>query len=218
MPEVIINGPAGRIEARYQHNNSEESPVALILHPHPQYGGSMHNKVIYALSQIFIKHHCSTLRFNFRGVGRSHGTHDGAEGELCDAAAALDWLQTHNPNSQICWVCGFSFGAWIGMQLLMRRPEISGFISVSPPADQYDFHFLAPCPSSGLIIHGTDDAIVSEASAAKLAQKINAQRNIEVEYKTVQGCDHFFTGKHDELTHIVSSYVKERSKQLQNAA
>src|SRR5277367_5243733 len=86
---------------------------------------------------------------------RSIGT-----GELSDAASALDWAQTINPEARACWVAGFSFGAWIGMQLLMRRPEVEGFISIAPPANLYDFSFLAPCPSSGLIVHGDKDAVV----------------------------------------------------------
>ena len=103
------------------------------------------------------------LRFNFRGVGRSQGTYDRGEGELSDAASALDWLQTFNPNASACWIAGHSFGAWIGMQLLMRRPEIDGFISVAPPANLFDFSFLAPCPSSGLIVHGNKDELVPRA-------------------------------------------------------
>ena len=160
MPDVIINGPEGRIEARYHHARGAGAPMALVLHPHPQHGGTMNNKVVYTLYQCFVRRGFSTLRFNFRGVGRSQGSFDRGEGELSDAAAALDWLQTYNPNAQFCWIAGFSFGAWIGMQLLMRRPEIESFIAVSPPANIYDFSFLAPCPSSGLILQGDQDTVV----------------------------------------------------------
>ena len=172
----------------------------------------MHNKVIYALAQAFAKEKFATLRFNFRGVGRSHGTHCGGDGELSDAATALDWLQSVNPGASACWVCGLSFGAWIGMQLLMRRPEISRFVSVSLPAELYDFHFLAPCPSSGIIIHGKSDTIVAEAQAMSLARKIGSQRNIDVDYKVVRAADHFFTDKHDQLTRIIGRYIKDVSK------
>src|SRR6266446_3729921 len=152
MPDVIINGPEGRIEGRYHHARVPAAPMALVLHPHPQHGGTMNNKVVYTLYQCFVRRGFSTLRFNFRGVGRSQGSFDRGEGELSDAASALDWLQTYNPNAQFCWIAGFSFGAWIGMQLLMRRPEIESFIAVAPPANIYDFTFLAPCPSSGLVL------------------------------------------------------------------
>ena len=124
MPEVIFNGPDGRIEGRYHHSKQSNAPLALILHPHPQHGGTMNNKVVFSIYQNFVRRGFSTLRFNFRGVGRSQGVFDNGQGELSDAAAALDWMQTHNPNSQTCWTAGFSFGAWISMQLMMRRPEI----------------------------------------------------------------------------------------------
>ena len=133
----------------------------------------MNNKVVYALYQTFQRRGFSVLRFNFRGVGRSQGRFDRGEGELSDAASALDWLQAHNPNATACWVAGFSFGAWIGMQLLMRRPEITSFISISPPANMYDFSFLAPCPSSGLVIQGDEDDIVPAESVNKLVQKLS---------------------------------------------
>ena len=151
MPEVIFNGPAGRLEGRFSGASEDTSPIALILHPHPQYGGTMNNKVVYNLYQSFVQRGFAVLRFNFRGVGRSQGIYDGGTGELSDAAAALDWLQSFNSNARACWIAGYSFGAWISMQLLMRRPEINGFISVSPPANMFDFTFLAPCPASGLI-------------------------------------------------------------------
>ncbi|HEY8351277.1 MAG TPA: alpha/beta hydrolase, partial [Sphingomonadales bacterium] len=145
MPEVIFNGPEGRLEGRYHPSKKENAPIALVLHPHPQYGGTMNNKVVYYLYHSFVHRGFSVLRFNFRGVGRSQGSFDNGVGELSDAAAALDWLQNYNRDASTCWVAGFSFGAWIGMQLLMRRPEIEGFIAVSPPANMYDFTFLAPC-------------------------------------------------------------------------
>ena len=160
MPEVNISGPSGRLEGRFHPQKNEDAPVAIFLHPHPKFGGTMNNKVVYNLHYCFFNLGFTCLRFNFRGVGKSEGEFDDGLGELADAASALDFLQANTPNSNACWVIGFSFGSWIGMQLLMRRPEISGFISVSPPANTYDFSFLAPCPSSGLIINGSLDRLV----------------------------------------------------------
>ncbi|MEO2038900.1 MAG: alpha/beta hydrolase, partial [Martelella sp.] len=133
MPEVIFNGPAGRLEGRYQPSKEKNAPIAIVLHPHPRFGGTMNNPIVYELFYMFQKRGFTTLRFNFRGIGRSQGEYDQGVGELSDAASALDYLQSMNNNSKHCWVAGFSFGAWIGMQLLMRRPELTGFISVSPP-------------------------------------------------------------------------------------
>ncbi len=147
------------------------------------------------------------LRFNFRGVGRSQGVFDKGEGELADAAAALDWLQGFNDNASQCWIAGFSFGAWIGMQLLMRRPEITGFISVAPPANSFDFSFLAPCPSSGMIIHGGMDEVVPEPSVAKLVDKLSTQRGIKIDYRLIEEANHFFTSHLDILTQHVDDYL-----------
>ncbi|MDJ0947076.1 MAG: alpha/beta hydrolase [Kiloniellales bacterium] len=207
MPDVIFNGPEGRLEGRYQHSKVPTAPIALMLHPHPQHGGTMNNKVIYNLYHAFARQGFSVLRFNFRGVGRSQGIYDRGEGELSDAASALDWLQSINENATACWIAGFSFGAWIGMQLLMRRPEIAGFVSVAPPANQYDFSFLAPCPSSGLVIQGSRDEIVPEAAVAKLVDKLSQQRGITIDYRVIPGANHFFTEQMDELTGHVEDYL-----------
>lgn len=207
MPDVIINGPEGRLEGRYHHSKQTNAPIALLLHPHPQYGGTMNNKVVYTLYHAFVRQGFSALRFNFRGVGRSQGTFDRGEGELSDAAAALDWVQTYNPNASACWIGGFSFGAWVGMQLLMRRPEIDGFISVAPPANLFDFSFLAPCPASGLIIQGDRDQLVPTEAVQKLINKLMHQRDIQIDHRIVQGADHFFAGQLEELGALVEEYV-----------
>ena len=209
MPEVIFNGPDGRLEGRYHHGGASNAPVVLLLHPQPQNGGTMNNKVVYALYHAFVRRGFSTLRFNFRGVGRSQGKFDNGPGELSDAAAALDWLQTINPNAGSCWVGGFSFGAWVGMQLLMRRPEIDGFISIAPPANLYDFSFLAPCPSSGLVVHGSNDRYVPRAAVQKLTAKLSTQKNITIQFSSIENADHSFAGKLDELTTILDSYLAD---------
>ena len=218
MPEVIINGPEGRLEGRYHHSKLPNAPVALLLHPHPQHGGTMNNKVVYTLYHAFVRQGFSALRFNFRGVGRSQGSFARGEGELSDAASALDWLQGYNANAAACWIGGFSFGAWIGMQLLMRRPEIDGFISIAPPANLYDFGFLAPCPSSGLIIHGDKDHLVPLESVQKLINKLMHQRDITIDFRLVKGADHFFQTRLEELDEEVEDYLTKKPKQKIAAA
>ena len=212
MPEVVLTGAAGRIEGRYTQGKTETAPVALILHPHPKAGGQMNNPVAVQLFHLFMKRGFSVLRFNFRGVGRSQGEFDSGIGELADAATALDWLQTTNPAASQCWVAGYSFGAWIGMQLLMRRPETDGFISVSPPTNAYDFSFLAPCPSSGLIIHGDKDAVVPHKDVTGLVDKLKTQKGIIIEQKVIPGANHFFDGKVEPLMQSVAAYLDKRLK------
>lgn len=210
MPEIIFNGPEGRLEGRYHPAKEPNAPIALILHPHPQYGGTMNNKVVYNLFHVFVRRGFSVLRFNFRGVGKSQGAFDDGLGELSDAASALDWLQSVNPNASSCWIAGFSFGAWIGMQLLMRRPEIQGFITVSPPASLYDFSFLAPCPSSGLVVQGTADEVVEPMASEKLAEELQAKRQITIDYVPIKGADHFYSEQLEEMTAAVDTYLDKR--------
>jgi alpha/beta superfamily hydrolase len=207
MPEVMFNGPEGRLEGRYHHGKGPNAPIALLLHPHPKFGGTMNNRVVYHMFQAFTRRGFSALRFNSRGVGRSQGVYDDGLGELSDAASALDWMQSINVDAPRCWIAGFSFGAWIGMQLLMRRPEISGFISVAPPANHYDFSFLAPCPASGLFVHGQADEVVPEAEAAALAERLSAQRAITIDYRAVPKANHFFNEHIGDLMVHVEDYL-----------
>ena len=170
----------------------------------------MNNKIVYNVFQSFKRRGFSVLRFNFRGVGRSQGEYDHGQGELSDAATALDWLQAKNHEPGQCWIVGFSFGAWISMQLLMRRPEVAGFISISPPANMYDFTFLAPCPSSGLILQGSMDDIVPEPDAERLAQKLQQQKGITITYEVLDGANHFYDNHMDQMIDLMGEYVDRR--------
>jgi len=210
MPEVIFNGPAGRIEARYHHSKAQGSPIAILLHPHPSFGGTMNNPIVHSLYYMYAQRGFSVLRFNFRGVGRSQGQFENGAGELSDAASALDWLQAHNREAKICWIAGISFGAWISMQLLMRRPEISGFISVAPLAKHYDFSFLAPCPASGLFVNGDKDTVTPPEAVNTLVTKLKTQKGIVIEHKVMQGANHFFQDRIDDLTKICATYLDKR--------
>src|SRR5436190_7378818 len=185
MPEVIFTGEDGRIEGRFHPGRTRNAPIAIILHPHPQFGGTMNNPVVYNLYYAFANRGFAVLRFNFRGVGRSQGSFNHGQGELSDAAAALDWVQSVNPEARTCWIAGISFGSWIGMQLLMRRPEIEGFISIAPPANRFDFSFLAPCPSSGLFVHGDQDRVAPIKEVMALIEKLKTQKGIAIEHAVI---------------------------------
>jgi len=178
----------------------------------------MNNPVVYQLYYAFANRGFAALRFNFRGVGRSQGVFDHGQGELSDAAAALDWAQAANPDARACWIAGFSFGAWIGMQLLMRRPEVEGFISIAAPANLYDFSFLAPCPSSGLFVHGDKDAVVPVSAVGTLVEKLKTQKGIVIEQQIVKGANHFFDGKTDELIEVVDAYLDKRLANTRESA
>ena len=210
MPEVVLTGAAGRIEGRYSPGKRENAPIALILHPHPRAGGHMNHPVAVQLYHLFMQRGFSVLRFNFRGVGRSQGEFDSGIGELADAATALDWLQATNPQASQFWVAGYSFGAYIGMQLLMRRPETDGFISVSPPTNMYDFSFLAPCPASGLILHGQADTIVPPVEVERVVSKLRTQKGIIIDYDLVEGANHFWADHLPEVEKRVGAYLDKR--------
>ena len=210
MPDVIIPGPAGRLEGRYSPSEDPTAPVALILHAHPLGGGHMENPLVEMMYDSFRKRNFATLRFNFRGVGRSQGSYDQGLGELSDAATVLDWVQGYNATARYCWVAGHSFGAWVGMQLLMRRPEIAGFVSVAPPTNMYDFTFLAPCPASGIIVHGGADKIVPADDVERVMSKVRVQKGIDIKRDIIPDANHLFTDHLPELERRINTYLDGR--------
>ena len=208
--EIFIPGPSGRIQAKYYKNKQQGAPVALVLQPHPQYGGTMNNRIVYEIYNSFYKNGFSVIRMNFRGVDKSDGMFDNGQGELSDAAAALDWIEKNNPSYSQCWVSGFSFGALICMQLIMRRPEVNKFIAISPQPNVYDFTFLAPCPISGLMVYGKNDELVPEEHILKLKKRLSLQKNIEVKFDCIQNANHFYKNKEKELSTAIDKYIKDK--------
>ena len=206
--EIFIPGPCGRIHAKYFKSEKKGAPVALVLQPHPQYGGTMNNRIVYETYNTFIQNDFSVCRINFRGVGKSDGRFDNGQGELSDAGAALDWLEKSNINSSQCWVAGFSFGSLICMQLLMRRPDINRFIAISPQPNVYDFSFLSPCPSSGLIVYGKNDELVPEEHMQQLKTRLEQQKSNKVLFSKIHNANHFFKNKEIELKSIMDNYIK----------
>ena len=182
----------------------------MILHPHPEGGGTMNDRIVQRLYKTFADRGFATLRFNFRGVGRSQGSFDSGIGELSDAASALDWVQSIHPEAQSTWIAGYSFGALIGMQLLMRRPEVRGFISVAPPANMYDFSFLAPCPASGIFVQGAADTVVQPNAVQKLVDKLRTQKHITIHHEEIPRANHFFENETEELMRSVNNYLDFR--------
>ena len=208
--EIFIPGPAGRIQAKYFKNKKVGAPVALVLSPHPQYGGTMNNRIVSETYNCFYKNKFSVIKINFRGVGKSEGTFDNGQGELSDAAAALDWIERENPGYEQCWVSGFSFGSLICMQLIMRRPEVNKFIAISPQPDVYDFTFLAPCPISGLVVFGNNDELVQSDSILNLKKRLGIQKNINVKFDSISNANHFYKGKEKEFSSSLNTYIKDK--------
>ena len=211
VAEIFIPGPAGRLETKYFKSEKNTAPIALVLQPHPQYGGTMNNRVVVEIFNLFIENNFSVCRVNFRGVGKSDGEFDNGQGELADAAAALDWVERENFDNSQCWISGFSFGSLIAMQLLMRRPEINRFIAISPQPNVYDFSFLSPCPTSGLMIYGNKDELVPFENINELNKKLTSQKGINVEFQSIPNANHFFTKSENLLVKALSKYIKKET-------
>ena len=208
MAEVFFSGPCGRLEGRFYRSENPTAPLMLVLPPDPKQGATMNNKPTYTLFQAFAGLGYSVLRLNYRGVGMSAGQMDGTgAGELADAIAALDWLQALDSDGNKCWISGYAFGAWIGAQVMMRRPEIQGFVFATPCVGKHDFNFLTPCPASGLIVQGADDTQIEEASVARLAEQLSENQSVNVEYVALKGTDHFYTNKLKDLYDTVLRIV-----------
>ena len=209
--EIFIPGPSGRIQAKYDKSSKSGAPVALVLQPHPQYGGTMNNRIVYETYNVFSKNDFSVIRINFRGVGKSEGDFDNGQGELSDAATALDWIEKDNPNYSQCWISGFSFGSLICMQLIMRRPEVNGFVCISPQPNVYDFTFLAPCPASGIVVYGKNDELVAEENILSLKTRLTSQKGIKVDFVAINNANHFYKNKEKELSSILNKYIIDKT-------
>jgi uncharacterized protein len=210
MAEVIIPGPAGRIEARFTEPPHQGAAIALVLHPHPKAGGTMQDPITIRMFQMFEARGFGVLRYNSRGVGRTQGQYDNGVAELEDAAFILDYLENLAQGPRYVWCAGYSFGAWITLQLLMRRPEIDGFFAVSPPVNHFDLSFLAPCPASGLIIIGDQDAIATPDDVDRALQRVRVQQGESIDRETVEGANHFYQTHQDALIARLEAYLDAR--------
>ncbi len=207
MPELFIPGPRGRLEARHAGVADPSSPVAIVLHPHPLHGGTMNNKVAYAIFRSLVEAGCHTVRFNFRGVGRSCGEYAGGDGEVADALAVTDWMQRRHPESSMTWIAGFSFGAWIAARVLMKRSDISRFVLVAPGATTRDWSFLDQVPAEGLIIQGSADTIVDPGDVAALAASLDSLAR-SLRFEMIEGAGHFFDNDMETVRELVRDYAR----------
>ena len=205
MTEVLINGSQGKLQGFYKHTENSKN-IGLVLHPRKCTESSMDNNIVSSLFESFSNNNFSTLKINFRGIQKSEGEpeEDGL-GELSDAATALDWLQGQNEDISSCWIGGIDFGAWIGSQLLMRRPEVIGFINVATPIKEFDFSFLSPCPASGLIIHPTKQIDIEQKNVISLVKKLSNQK-IKLVYKKVN-TDINFENKENEIKNYSDEFI-----------
>jgi len=192
---VDFQGPAGRIEGLWSDPGTP-LPAAVICHPHPAHGGSLHSKVVHTVYRVLDRAGHPTIRFNFRGVGRSEGQYSGWNGETGDVAAAAAFARERTGRREI-WVAGFSFGAWIGLQWALLDSGVARFVALGLPANNHGFEFLDRLPWPLAIVQGERDQYGSPAALAALTTQW--ERLGPVAVKIVAGADHFFTGKLAEV-------------------
>jgi alpha/beta superfamily hydrolase len=200
----------GRLEAILKQPNTPAKGVALVLHPHPLGGGTMHNKVVFRAASALNDAGLATLRINFRGVGQSSGEHDEGRGELEDVRAGLDYLASEFQNQPIT-LCGFSFGARVGLEVGISDDRVRNLISIGTPVDKYDFSFLDAVRKPLLMVHGDQDEFGDVKRVMALAARLQEKANVEVQ--VINDSGHFFEGHLDELKQIITDWT---NRQLEN--
>jgi len=208
---LFIPAPHGRLEAISKEPRDAARGAALVLHPHPLHGGTMHNKVVFRTARGLEDAGLATLRVNFRGVGLSTGEHTGARGgEQEDARLALDYLAGKYPALPLL-LAGFSFGARVGLEVGTHDPRVRFLIGVGTPVSiperEYDFSFLAECRKPLLLVHGDHDEFGSVTDLRALAARVPPEAGARVH--VVEGAGHFFDQQLEDLRRAVADWAGE---------
>jgi uncharacterized protein len=202
LRHVDLFSSAGRLEALYRELQ-DPAGVAVICHPHPLGGGTLHNKVVFRAARGLENANVATLRFNFRGAGASAGTHDEGEGEQLDVVAAIDWVVRYHPGKKLI-VGGFSFGAWVASRTACEMPNVDALFLIGTPVNKYDFGYLRHCDKPILFLHGTQDEFGDVAKLEKLSQQVRNAESV-----IITGADHFFTKQLDALEETMRGWAGE---------
>jgi alpha/beta superfamily hydrolase len=202
-----LQGPAGRLEAILWTplGNSRPGRVALVCHPHPLYGGTMHNKVVYQTAKSLDAFGLPVLRFNFRGAGTSGGKHDHGQGEQGDVRAALDFLAAEFPKVPLL-LAGFSFGCWVGLRVGCADARVTELIGLGTPVNSTDFSFLRSCEKPRLFVHGEHDKFGDVGKVEALVASLPGEK----QFVPVPRADHFFAGKLHQLDKAITDWLTER--------
>jgi len=214
IESFFIAGPAGRLEALLKHPGETTSasgapadggasgPVAVVCHPHPLFGGTMHNKVVHATAEALVRRGLPTLRFNFRGVGRSAGRHDHGRGEQDDLRAALAVLEERYPAHPIV-AAGYSFGSFVALGVGCEHPRVAMLIAIAAPAGLFPFGFLRHCDKPLVFIQGENDAIAPLPLVLALAAGLPSGARVV----PIPGADHAFRGRLEDVGRRVEESV-----------
>jgi alpha/beta superfamily hydrolase len=207
---LFLTGPAGRLEAILWTPRDGSPPMAAVVcHPHPLFGGTMHNKVVYQAAKSLDALGLSVLRFNFRGTGMSEGKHDRGEGERDDVSAALDFLGAEFQNVPLL-VAGFSFGCWVGLRAGCEDNRVTTLIGLGAPVNNADFSYLAQCKKPKLFVHGANDIYGAVDKLNNLVASLPGENKLVV----VEDADHFFVGKLAQVDAANTNWMSERFPEL----
>jgi alpha/beta superfamily hydrolase len=202
---LFLHGPAGRLEALLWTSSLPAPPfVAVVCHPHPLYGGTMHNKVVFQTAKALHARGAAVLRFNFRGVEQSEGVHDNGRGEQDDVRAALDYLAKVFPGRPLL-LAGFSFGSRVGLDVGCGDERVDRVIGLGLPVDNIDMSFLRACTKPKLLIQGGQDQFGSRPSLEALFAALPEPKQLAI----VEGADHFFAGKLEQVAAAIDAWLDE---------
>jgi alpha/beta superfamily hydrolase len=202
----FLEGPAGRLEAILWTPSVAAQPplAAVVCHPHPLFGGTMHNKVVYQTAKSLDALGIPVLRFNFRGAALSAGVHDRGVGEQGDVRAALDFLASTFPGVPLL-LAGFSFGSWVGMRVGCEDQRVSHLVGLGIPVNSTDFSFLRQCNKPKLFVHGSNDEHGAIEKVKAIVPALPGENRLVV----IDGVDHFFAGKLDQLGRAINAWLTE---------
>jgi len=195
--KLFLQGTAGKLEALHQAGETGK-PAVVVCHPHPLYGGTMRNKVVYWIARAFEDQGYSVLRFNFRGVEQSQGSWDHGEGESEDVRTALDFLHTHHPDSPL-WLAGFSFGTYAGLKAAQKDSRVEQMFAIAPAVNLWSFNFMQQERRPLTVISGTDDEIVPFEQVQAWIKTMPKH----IRFHTIEGAGHFFPNHMKSLMHCL---------------
>jgi uncharacterized protein len=206
---LFLPGPAGQLEALLNAGSPDATHAAVVCHPHPLYGGTLHNKVVFHAMKALNQFGFPVLRFNFRGTGLSHGEHDSGEGEVDDVRIALDWLDQEFRLPMI--FAGFSFGAAVGLRAACPDPRVEVLIAlgtpISPVDDRsYDYAFLRTCAKPRLFVSGSRDQFATKAKLEALVTALPEPKKLVI----IEAADHFFEGRLREMREAIEHWLREQ--------
>lgn len=199
---VEIPGPSGPLEALIDAPAGPVRAAAVFAHPHPQYGGTMHTKVVFRGAKALARIGCEVIRFNFRGVGQSAGEFDRGPGEMADFRAAIDFMAGRHPGLPI-WAAGMSFGSWVALETGADDDRVSLLLAIAPPVDRYDFARVRGSAKPKFVIHGESDDLVAVQDVWRFYGELAEPKELVV----IDAADHLFDGRASEVADAIEDLL-----------